>query len=995
MEMTERDIFSSQRCKCCPYGYHIDLDFLQYLDSLYNAENLKTLKRFRRRGSRLLASNSDHLVLAGNLDCSRQTTENFVFISDGEGMSPTEILAEIDITSLVGGADSTATVTNGQDVRPKEENGISAEPVVDSRSVTTGGTIISEVVGVKEESGISMREGIERSVEVRSPVAGVESDSTDDSQTVTKKSEVKLSLTSVRSGEPCRTSSSSSQHLGDDALDADGGNVSPAVLQTIREQMAASLRRMKELEEEVKVIPVLRSRISMLKEENRLLFLNSDRTFCDAAVGDGPLGEDFQSLPRPDSERVVLNVETSRSYSSVESSELSVRHSKSSFPVESRAVGALESRKGEATFNCNVETQTVETGEVRMEVATMESGRETRSVGVLCKASTREISVGSGAAVDVNAGIGRDEGVSCNDQNVLKTYLESGTTVSEMEFSEHSQTVDLRRDCLVLARSEVASEGTLDEGLEFSEPGLTSSGYAGRFRSIGIQCGDGDVLPGNDEMWKLDFPQVYRDYHSEFFKVDGRCTEMNRVSSSEKIAVRVDSAGGEDEKEKFNEVGEMKQSESPSATITNNSVIVSKSDEIRDEGTSSVQDSTSLQSSSSVEVHIEKLSMEVSSLPGSSPETVVEVGGKGVPGTAAVECVVSEQTLESSRCGLAVIIDDSSESTSATASESEDGSTMSVIEVMIPRGGVGSRQVATVRSVDDYFISREDTEEGIHPGSCCILGESDSDEVAAAESTGNVLKEKKEEDLRDRREKLDVLPRDAEVATAGGSSILCATESVADEAGAGRTILVENDRVEFISSLETDIAPTPSEDVEVVEDVREKEVEELKRVVMEAEVALPSDGAESTSSPVTDHVELVHVAKKHVTCVVDASGLSAESNIPVEEEAGRDLLTPDILKLMRDFPRGFPVSGLASSFQDVTTLQNHSTVNGVETNSSATHRRIVITETKIERRRINQEDPGDEKNLLERPLDMKSDADVNNDVSEDVNDNVMLLRLDF
>ncbi|KFP96530.1 KN motif and ankyrin repeat domain-containing protein 1, partial [Leptosomus discolor] len=46
-------------------------------------------------------------------------------------------------------------------------------------------------------------------------------------------------------------------------------NVSPVHLQHIREQMAVALKRLKELEEQVKTIPVLQVKISVLQEEKR------------------------------------------------------------------------------------------------------------------------------------------------------------------------------------------------------------------------------------------------------------------------------------------------------------------------------------------------------------------------------------------------------------------------------------------------------------------------------------------------------------------------------------------------------------------------------------------------------------------------------------------------------------------------------------------------------------------------------------------------------
>ncbi|XP_070512371.1 KN motif and ankyrin repeat domain-containing protein 2 isoform X2 [Cardiocondyla obscurior] len=53
-------------------------------------------------------------------------------------------------------------------------------------------------------------------------------------------------------------------------------NLSTGALQNIREQMAASLERMKELEEQVKAIPMLQVQVSVLKEEKRNLLRQVD-----------------------------------------------------------------------------------------------------------------------------------------------------------------------------------------------------------------------------------------------------------------------------------------------------------------------------------------------------------------------------------------------------------------------------------------------------------------------------------------------------------------------------------------------------------------------------------------------------------------------------------------------------------------------------------------------------------------------------------------------
>jgi len=40
MATTAHMKFVDNRCGCCPYGYHIDIDFLRYLDSLSRSANV-------------------------------------------------------------------------------------------------------------------------------------------------------------------------------------------------------------------------------------------------------------------------------------------------------------------------------------------------------------------------------------------------------------------------------------------------------------------------------------------------------------------------------------------------------------------------------------------------------------------------------------------------------------------------------------------------------------------------------------------------------------------------------------------------------------------------------------------------------------------------------------------------------------------------------------------------------------------------------------------
>lgn len=78
----------------------------------------------------------------------------------------------------------------------------------------------------------------------------------------------------------------------------------PAHLQHVREQMAAALRKIRELEEQVKTIPVLQVKISVLQEEKRQLSVQlKSQKFLGHTLGFGrgrPRGELYIDIPEED-----------------------------------------------------------------------------------------------------------------------------------------------------------------------------------------------------------------------------------------------------------------------------------------------------------------------------------------------------------------------------------------------------------------------------------------------------------------------------------------------------------------------------------------------------------------------------------------------------------------------------------------------------------------------------------------------------------------------
>ena len=82
-----------------------------------------------------------------------------------------------------------------------------------------------------------------------------------------------LSPEAVLAGLPSSVPPPRSDHMETDSIGSINSEMSTTTLRTIREQMARSLAKLKEYEKQVEAIPVLQVKLSVLKEEKRLLML--------------------------------------------------------------------------------------------------------------------------------------------------------------------------------------------------------------------------------------------------------------------------------------------------------------------------------------------------------------------------------------------------------------------------------------------------------------------------------------------------------------------------------------------------------------------------------------------------------------------------------------------------------------------------------------------------------------------------------------------------
>jgi len=188
-------------CECCPYGYHIDLDFVRFCETLAQGVSGDAASKQRRKERRRQRKSMEVLL----------------------------------------GLNSPPTWSSDRDM-PQFLN----EPLMEGSVLECTSPRLSPVRDELQKAVLDFEDTLQRSQSSSS-----------------KKSSDVAAVGSTFYLPP------------QDFQDLDNGNnssgLSASALQNIREQMAQSLERMRELEEQVKAIPVLQIQLSVLKDEKRKL----------------------------------------------------------------------------------------------------------------------------------------------------------------------------------------------------------------------------------------------------------------------------------------------------------------------------------------------------------------------------------------------------------------------------------------------------------------------------------------------------------------------------------------------------------------------------------------------------------------------------------------------------------------------------------------------------------------------------------------------------
>lgn len=304
--MAELKTREGSRCNCCPYGYHIHLDFVQFCDSLKaqaarsNMDQIRQQCRERRRQRKSLQA------YLGMLD-------NEVAKQDAIIATPPKKLEQLRTKTppsapppdLLASNDDTLNEVfrNFEDVLRSHERGLGNGHIEDGHETESelqkvdllrnapkyaDSPTVSPGAETAQTSPSHWREADQRKAsEILDMVFGparsrsgstssISSLSTNSSSAVHDFPGLRAAmaaqrhhLTGVsRSAAGYREQAPTSPISGSNPL-----GVNRAALANVRDLMATSLGRIRHLEDEVKAIPLLQEKLSLLEEEKRLLML--------------------------------------------------------------------------------------------------------------------------------------------------------------------------------------------------------------------------------------------------------------------------------------------------------------------------------------------------------------------------------------------------------------------------------------------------------------------------------------------------------------------------------------------------------------------------------------------------------------------------------------------------------------------------------------------------------------------------------------------------
>ncbi|NXV20970.1 KANK1 protein, partial [Cepphus grylle] len=256
-----------------PYGYQLDLDFLKYVDDIQKGNTIKKLNIRKKRKAIPASAGTKNSVG----QCSGWTSTESLSSSNSDDNKQSCLAARSQVTSSITARPSVSFEASPSYLIVPESKQLpppSPQPPRHNLHVTK--TLMETRRRLEQERMMQVTPGDVRRPRLSS-FGGMGSTSSLPSFVGSSGySHMSQQLQNGYQGNgdygACFSSSlgSSIRHSPmSSGISTPVTNVSPVHLQHIREQMAVALKRLKELEEQVKTIPVLQVKISVLQEEKR------------------------------------------------------------------------------------------------------------------------------------------------------------------------------------------------------------------------------------------------------------------------------------------------------------------------------------------------------------------------------------------------------------------------------------------------------------------------------------------------------------------------------------------------------------------------------------------------------------------------------------------------------------------------------------------------------------------------------------------------------
>lgn len=488
------------KCNCCPYGYHVDVDFMSYCDTLSNQSYLKQLKHIQRE-KRMLRKSMEVYIQDQEQTEGRSTMIN--------PMESRTIYQESTTNKLLDDIDTsvdqtlTSIETMMQSSKESQMFSDSGTATIQLKEKPTKFNTFPKKVGRQ------VAQELQNYNETFTATFN-NTDHHDSNSSLSSISPVELERIyphgkqgyTTTETSTSRTSNMTSQQLAETIavhMPQEGGaasasnmtSISKESLNAIREAMAVSLQRMKELEDQNKAIPVLQVRISVLKEEKRLLGLQMQAEkhvntvsrgagsespplspmtppptapkpkVRMAAVGDHDVNEPYVLQPELESthvyEKETLIIDRAQHQSALLNPDLSK-------PL-TRTVGVGEG-------NVFDDSMHIHEKELRTVIIGQSDRVGKRNVGIECRPATRDVGVSYNVDT-VEKPIMRSVGITTET-----TALTTSVSFKSEEFTSALKTA--------LARNVRSVAVQVDNKQEYRHVGIQSSISSWNIRSIGV-----------------------------------------------------------------------------------------------------------------------------------------------------------------------------------------------------------------------------------------------------------------------------------------------------------------------------------------------------------------------------------------------------------------------------------------------------------------------------------------------------------------------------